>query len=293
MTNVVEQSKALPADKRNLDEIAFAGEQHQEHLTKEDVTLPFLQLLQGLSPQCTKGQAEYIKGAKPSDVCDVSGGRLFRTLDDDDNELCELTVMPVVFKSCYTEWVPRSQGGGFIKEWSVPEGDSIIVSRNEAGQDIIQESSPLGTAGNQLNRTHTHFVYVIEDDNYWPAVISMQVTQLKPSRDWNRLIKEQRLPDGRKAPRFFAFWGVTTALRTNDKGSWFLWKFKKVGDVTANERSMEIFRAARSFVEANNESEVQVNYSDVVKTEEPVEETIATEVVESPTAKVSDDEIPF
>lgn len=292
MTEVVEAKKSLPADQSNIDQIAFAGEQHQEHLTKEDVTLPFLQLLQAQSPQCTKGQAEWIKGAKPSDVCDVSANRVFRTLDDDDKEVSDLTVMPVVFKSCYTEWVPRSQGGGFVHEWSVAEGDAIVVTRNEAGQDIIQKNSPYGTAGNQLNRTHTHLVFVIEKERFWPAVISMQVTQLKPSRDWNRLVQEQTLPDGRKAPRFFAFWNVTSALRTNDKGSWFLWKFTKAGDVLANER-MEVFHAAKSFVEANNDNEVQVNYSDVTKTQAQEDDDVV-EVTETTAAKdVSDDEIPF
>ena len=293
MTEVVETKAALPADKAKIDEIAYAGEQYQEHLTKDDVTLPFLQLLQSQSPQCTKGQADFIKGAKASDICDVSAGRIWKTHDDDDNEVQELRVMPVVFKSCYTEWVPRSQGGGFVKEWSVPDGDSIIISRNEAGQDIIQPSSPLGTAGNQLNRTHTHFIYVIEKDRHWPAVISMQVTQLKPSRDWNRLIQECVLPDGRKSPRFFAFWNVSAALRTNDKGSWFLWKFTKSGDVLSEDR-MEVFQAAKSFVESNSHDEVQVNYADVAKTEGAnVDEDEAVEQSTASTSQVSDDEIPF
>ena len=293
MTEVVESKKAVPVDQTDIEQIAFAGEQHQEHLSKDDITLPYLQLLQALSPQCTKGQAEWIKGAKPSDVCDVSGNRVFRTKDDDDNEVTDLTVMPIVFKSCYTEWIPRSQGGGFIHEWSVSDGESIIVARNEAGQDIIQQNSPLGTPGNQLNRTHTHLVYVVENDRFWPAVISMQATQLKPSRDWNRLVQEQTLPEGQKAPRFFAFWNVTSALRTNDKGSWFLWKFVKAGDVLDfnGKKRMEIFHAAKAFVEANQADEVQINYADVVKTES-VSEPVA-EVTEEISNSVNDDDIPF
>eukprot|EP01036_Dinobryon_divergens_P009055 gene9055-12109_t len=133
----------LPAE--FMEELAGDGQEYQESMSKDDMSIPFLQILQSLAPQCTKGEPEYIKGAEPSDLFDTVTQRLFKTRDDDDNAMEGVRILPIHYKRSFIEWIPRSQGAGIVNEWSVDEGLSIVTQRNDQNLDIIQQGSPLGT----------------------------------------------------------------------------------------------------------------------------------------------------
>lgn len=268
-----------------LDELADAGQEHQETLGKDDMSIPFLQILQQLSPQCTKGKPEFIKGAEPSDLFNTVTQQLIKTRDEDDNAVEAMRILPIHYKRSFIEWVPRAKGGGIVQEYSVEDGLSIITKRNENNLDIIQEGSPLGTPGNQLNDTHTHFCFQLLPDGTWtPVILTMASTQIKPSKDLNNLVSNVKLPDGRKAPRFFGIYSVTTQQRTNDQGSWYVWKFEKVTDVLAA-GMMNMFRDAKSFVEGIKAGEHKADYSKMEGEANPTTGEAA--------GKKEDDEVPF
>lgn len=282
-TEVAKAKEAqLPAE--FLDELAEAGAEHKEVLSKDDMSIPFLQILQQLSPQCTKGKAEFIKGAEPSDLYNTVTQALYKTRDEDDNAIeAPIRILPIHYKRSFIEWVPRSQGGGIVEEYDVATGLSIITARNEANQDIIQKGSPVGKPGNQLNDTHTHFVFVIMPDGTWtPVILTMASTQIKPSKDLNNLVSNVKLPDGRDAPRYFGIYSITTQQRTNDQGSWYVWKFEKVDDVL-NAGMMPMFRDAKAFKEGIVAGEHQADYSKM--------EGEASPKVDD--AAISEDEVPF
>lgn len=276
------QEAQLPAE--FLDEIAGAAQEHQEAMGKDDMSIPFLQILQQLSPQCTKGKPEFIKGAEPSDLFNTVTQQLIKTRDDDDNPVEATRILPIFYKRSFIEWVPRSKGGGIVKEHSVEEGLSIVTKRNDQNLDIIQEGSPLGTPGNQLNDTHTHFAFQILPDGTWtPVILTMSSTQIKPSKDLNNLVSNVKLPDGRKAPRYFGIYSVTTQQRTNDQGSWYIWKFEKVSDVLQS-NMMAMFRDAKAFRDGIEAGEHKVDYSKMDGEANPSTEGAAAG---------KDDEVPF
>lgn len=276
------QEAQLPAE--FLDEIAGAAQEHQEAMGKDDMSIPFLQILQQLSPQCTKGKPEFIKGAEPSDLFNTVTQQLIKTRDDDDNPVEATRILPIFYKRSFIEWVPRSKGGGIVKEYSVEEGLSIVTKRNDQNLDIIQEGSPLGTPGNQLNDTHTHFAFQILPDGTWtPVILTMSSTQIKPSKDLNNLVSNVKLPDGRKAPRYFGIYSVTTQQRTNDQGSWYIWKFEKVSDVLQS-NMMAMFRDAKAFRDGIEAGEHKADYSKMDGEANPSTEGAAAG---------KDDEVPF
>lgn len=249
----------LPAE--FMEELAQDGVDHQESMSNDDMSIPFLQILQSLSPQCTKGEPEFIKGSEPSDLFDTVTQRIFKTRDDDDNAVEGVRILPIHYKRSFIEWVPRNQGGGIVNEWSVEEGLSIVTQRNDQNLDIIQQNSPLGTPGNQLNDTHTHFVFLIhEDGTYEPMILTMASTQIKPSKDLNNMVSKHVLPNGGKAARFFGIYSVTTQRKSNDQGSWYVWKFEKVSDVLKDEK-MDMYRDAKTFVEGIQAGEVKADHS--------------------------------
>lgn len=276
----------LPAE--FMDELAAAGEEHQETMGKDDMSIPFLQILQSLSPQCTKGEPEYIKGAEASDLVNTVTNAIIKTRDDDDNAVMgNARILPISYKRSFIEWVPRSKGGGLVKEYSVADGLSIVTQRSpETGADVIQAGSPLGTPGNQLSDTHTHFVFLINDDKTWePVVLTMSSTQIKPSKDLNNMVSKQTLPDGRKAPRFFGIYDVTTRRRSNDQGSWYIWEFERNGDVLS-EDMMAMFRDAKKFVEGIEAGEHKVDHS-------KVQGEVNPDTSNTSGADGSDEEVPF
>lgn len=243
------------------DEFAQDAEDHKETLGKGDISIPFLQILQSLSPQCTRGEAEFIKGAEASDLFDTVTQKLYKTRNDDDEPIpADIKFLPIFYKASVIEWVPRSKGGGFVAEHPPGADAEAKTVRNENGQLIIQTGSPIGTPGNQLVETHTHFVFLIHPDGtYEPSIISMSSTQLKSSRDLNSMVQKHKLPDGRGAPRFYGIYSATTQFKSNEKGSWYVWKFEKVDDVqTAG--AIEMYRAAKDFLEGVKTGEHQADH---------------------------------
>lgn len=225
------EEAGLPA--AMMEQLAGYGEEFKETMTRDDMSIPFLRILQSLSPECTKGEPEFIKGAEPSMLIDTITQELFVTMDDDDNAVpAPFDIVSIHYKDSYLEWVPRNQGGGLVAEYSAVEGQTIHTQRNDSNQDIIVEGSALGTPGNQLAYTHTHYVFVVfEDGRILPYAISMASTQVKPSKNWNAMISRKQLPNGKTPPRFFGKWSVTTRRRSNDSGSWYVWEFLDNGDI--------------------------------------------------------------
>lgn len=250
-TTKTEVAKAKSTDMAAFeDEFAQDAEDHKEALGKGDISIPFLQILQSLSPQCTRGEADYIKGAEASDLFDTVTQNLYKTRNEDDEAVpADIKILPIFYKASVIEWVPRSKGGGFVAEHPPGADAEATTIRNEAGQMIIQTGSKIGTPGNQLVETHTHFVFLIHPDGtYEPSIISMSSTQLKSSRDLNSMVQKHKLPDGRSAPRFYGIYSATTQFKSNEKGSWYVWKFEKVDDVQ-NAGAIEMYRAARDFLD--------------------------------------------
>lgn len=256
----VKKADQVPAE--FMDELAAAGEQHKEVMTKDDMSIPFLTILQSLSPQCTKGEPEFIRDAEASDLYNSVSQKVYKTTNDDGEAFpSELRLLPISYKRSMIEWIPRNKGGGLVKEYSIEDGMTIVTARNDANQDIIQEGSPLGTKGNQLVDTHTHFMFVITPDGLWePIIIACSSTQLKPSKDLNNMVSKHMLSDGRKAPRYFGIYSVTTQRRSNDKGSWYIWKFEKVTDVLEDNK-LAMFREAKVFYEGVAAGELKADHA--------------------------------
>lgn len=296
----------LPIEADFLDELTADADEYAESMSQDDMSIPFLLMLQALSPACTEGKPEYNEKAKP--------GRLYNTVDAQvfDVKNRPLTVIPVYYKPCFLEWVPRSSGdGGFAGEHTVEEGLRAITMRNDKGEDIIQPDSPVGTPGNQLSATHTHFLYVIDEDTGLgePVVASLASTQIKHSKKFNALVNKTKVPGTQKtAPRFFGVYEVTSILET--KGSdktWHSWVFspKRILDeartkdegrdiynrvyITDLPNGRELYAEIKAFVKGLEAGEHKVDY-----------DKAATQSADNPNVgdapsvdDVDDEEIPF
>ena len=210
-----------------LDFSADAGA-GMEGADKDSFAIPFITVLQGLSPQL-----ETIDGAKP--------GLLLNTIT---NELyTDILVVPCAFQRRFVRWAPREAGGGYKGDYSPIdiETGKIPSVPNEKGQPTID--------GDLLKDTRNHFVLVqnASSGEWKPALISLSSTQIRKSKRWMSLIQgiEMRDANGKPftPPSFSHIYRIKTVKEENNQGSWWGVEIHLHGAVT----DADLYAKAKAF----------------------------------------------
>ena len=248
MSTAVATKKETAVSTDVMDDIfEFAGE--GAAFDSSEMQIPFVRLLQPLSPQLNKKKAEYIEGASAGDAFNNVTNQYW------DGET-GITVIPCFQTTKYLEFVPREQGGGFRGEIS-PTDPVLQRTARSGSKEILPH-------GNELVKSDQHFCLIVEEDgSFQPAVIDMKSTQLKVSRRWKTMIammKVKHPKDGRLTtpPVFATMWRLTSVEETNDQGSWSNWAVEKVGTV----ENRDLFLEAKAFRDSIVAGEVKAAAED-------------------------------
>jgi hypothetical protein len=206
------------------------------HYDSSEMQIPFIRVLQALSPQLNKNKPEFIKGASAGDIYNTVTNQLWPSEKG-------ITVIPVYQETKYLEFVPRSQGGGFKGERHASDPD-LQSTHREGSKELLPN-------GNELVKSDHHFCLILDDDgSYQPAIVDMKSTALKVSRRWKTQIAMQKVksPDGRMlTPALYAtMWKLGIVEESNDQGSWSNWSVDKIGLV----QSRELFQEAKALRES-------------------------------------------
>tara|TARA_R110000787_G_scaffold85119_5_gene181928 strand:- start:423 stop:1202 length:780 start_codon:yes stop_codon:yes gene_type:complete len=219
MANKKEEAK-LPAELEAL----FAEDSGKgfEEVTSSDLQIPFLRIIQQMSPQINKKEAGFIEGA--------SGGDIFNTVTNkywDGEE--GVVVIPVYYQLKLLEFIPREQGGGFVGELSASSEEVRSAGRDQGtGMEMLK-------SGNELVRTAQHYVKIVHDDGTLEsAIVDMKKTQLKKSRLWNSLMTMQK-HNGATLPSYACMYRMKSVEDGNDKGSWNTWSISHEGMIPSVE----------------------------------------------------------
>ena len=240
--NQVAQRKTTQVVASELDKMleADAGV-GLENITTEDMQIPFIRIIQALSPQLQKDDPLYIKGAEQGDIFNTVSQEIYK---QDEGVI----VVPAFFEKKFLEFQLRSSGGGFVRELAADDKDITMTSR-EGTIELLPN-------GNELVRTHQHLVIAQSaDGTIAPSVLDMKKTQLKVSRRWNTLKNSARLPSGALMPIYGTAWQVTTVLEANDQGKWFNYKLDRVNDITPAIEKMML--EARNMYQGVSKGEVK------------------------------------
>ncbi len=229
--------KAQQAVKDQQDVAMLLSQDSSEGFEEADSSsyaIPFLQILQKLSPACDEDEPTYVDGAEPGMIINTVTKQLYESL----------TVIPVHYRKTFIEWVLRENGGGFRGENDPSVGRELqqTCKVNDKNQFILPN-------GHHLSETSNHYVLVESDDGWEPALISMASTQLKASRNWMSNMKQATVetPEGLRKANMFAYrWTLSTEQQKNDKGKWYGWTFERDFQVD----SVELIQDARSTREA-------------------------------------------
>jgi hypothetical protein len=159
---------ALPAEVNELlTKYAGAG---QEDFSADDFALPFLYLLQDLSPQVKARDPKYIEGAKAGDFLhSVTQG----VIDGEEGFRC----VPISHRKVYNEWVPRNEGGGFVASHATKDE----AFRNRVGSNDIVDTA------------NWFLLIELGEGNWQPVVMSCTSSKLKESRSFASRISMRKM----------------------------------------------------------------------------------------------------
>tara|TARA_A100001015_G_scaffold318341_1_gene437960 strand:+ start:9307 stop:10047 length:741 start_codon:yes stop_codon:yes gene_type:complete len=168
--------------------------------------MPFIRILQDLSPQLKKQKDEYVEGAEAGDLFFAKSKSTVQQ---------PARIIPTYTASVYTEWVPRSQGGGYVATHPL----SIVSHKDyEKGRDR-QYDEWLGQ--NELRFTTYWFVMIEIDGTYEQAIIPFTSSQLRVSRKLTSDINRFKY-DGEHStivpPLYAQSWEISTVLETSKNG---------------------------------------------------------------------------
>lgn len=156
-----------------------------EEVDANDLVIPRIELVQGLSKARKKSDPSYIEGAEEG----MLYNNVTRELYGESIKVC-----PVFFRKEWLLWRDVDMGGGF--GGAFPNAEAAEAAKN--AQENPSEWEVVDTP--------QHFVIVVKDDGTREeAVISMAKTKAKASRLWNSLV---RINGGPRFSRVYEIKGV-------------------------------------------------------------------------------------
>jgi len=186
-----------------------------ENQTADDLAIPFLGILQALSPQVEDVDQGGIEGAK--------AGMIYNTVTEELYEGKEgVLFVPAMTQHVFVEWVPRDAGGGFV---AVHDPTSQIVADAKAEAD---DFGKYRVGENDL--VETFYVYGVTcgeepEDPTELAVLAFTSTKIKVYKRWNTKLSMFMLKtdEGRKIkpPMFAHMTRLTSVADKNNKGKFF------------------------------------------------------------------------
>ena len=208
-----------------------------ENVTANDVAIPYLKVLQALSPEL-RGVTK-VAGAEEGLIINTVTGVLMK----------EVRVIPCAFKKSYVEWTPREAGGGLVKEHTE---EKILekTKKNERNQDVLPN-------GNLIVTTAYHYVLVLSESGFERALIAMSSTQLKKSRRWLGQMMALQVKVGEKSftpPQFSHSYHLGTGMETKDTNSWYGWLINDPSMV----QDRNVYESAKKFATDVNAGLVKV-----------------------------------
>ncbi len=233
-TAVAKRKANVPAGAYDYGEDADAG---FENMRREEFAIPFLRVLQQMSPQCDRN----------SGIKDAAPGMLFNTVTQD--VFGEVEVIPCHRSHTFIEWIPRDKGGGLV---DIHDPGSDVVRTTKEGQSAFGKLEMEN--GNELIETYSIFALQLVGEKYEQVIINFSSTQIKSYQQWmtraSGVLVKQSDKRNVRPPLFAHIYRLTTTQRTNEMGKWYVISSDFSGGGADEARlplDSELYMAARSF----------------------------------------------
>tara|TARA_R110001599_G_scaffold260931_2_gene461290 strand:- start:228 stop:1001 length:774 start_codon:yes stop_codon:yes gene_type:complete len=230
-------TKATATEISTFDDTLLSGGTGLEETTTEDFAIPFIRVLQPMSPQLQKQHGSYVAGASAGDLYNTVTGEFY---DGEEG----ISVVPCAYSKKYIEWIPREKGGGLVNA----NHDISILSHCTRNPDDRRYYTP---TGNEIVETAQFFILVVNEEVTQQAVLAFTSTQLGVARKWLTMLRMARVQNSKgdsvEAPMFAYTYKLTTVTQSNDKGSWNAYSLNQNGatDLTTARVAKDFMSAAR------------------------------------------------
>jgi hypothetical protein len=254
----VVEKKALVAAPAFMDASDFGG--GFEGADKDSYAIPFIQILQKMSPMVDEDDPKHVEGAKAGMLYNTVTQRLY------DGKI-GLTIIPCAYKRSFVQWGGREGDGGFKGEFT-PEQIEDKIAKNEIaiveGRFFVpnEDGSVHEKKNDYFADTRSHFVLIVDEETgeMGQAILALSSTQMKASKMLMTSLQQKKVdtPSGKRTPPTFANKvKLTTVGMSNDKGSWSGVKFELDGLVT----DADVYAEAKAFHAAIASGAVKADFA--------------------------------
>lgn len=176
-----------------------------EEMGLDTMAIPFIRIIQELSPQMRKNKPEYNPDAEEGMFVNTVSGRLYTS---------PIKVIIGKFQRTFLEWgTTRGKLMGVHTPESVELRDDLM--RNEKNQ-LVDPAT-----GHTFQDCYSYYVLNVEDMEEGICIISCVSTNIKAAKKLNRNLMHTMLPNSSKrALPYFMVWEVSTTDESNDEGEW-------------------------------------------------------------------------
>lgn len=233
-----------------------------ETADKDSFAIPFLAVIQKMSPQVDEAEAEYIEDARP--------GMLFNSVTQELFDGKEgLVFLPCAYQRRYIRWGAKDIGGGFKGEYMPDEVDDMLesgeVSELEGRLYFPDDNGKIDEKkADQLKDTRNHFGILLDEETgqAQQVLLSLASTQIKKSKQLMSMLNSVKVKgaNGMVTPPTWACRiRVNTVGESNDKGSWHGVKFSH--DEQKFVGSQDVYNAGKEFHDLVTAGEAKINYA--------------------------------
>lgn len=221
-----------------------------EGADKDSFAIPFLKILQPMSPEVTE---ESVDGAK--------AGLFINSVSQALHQ--EVVVIPVAFSRRFVQWTPRDQGGGMVGQFTKSEVEDKVKAGDfvRDGRDIVPKD------GTMLKDTRYHYVLMLEDNQWQQAIIAMDSTQIKRSKRWMSMISQWKMTlhgETFNPPSYARRYILSSEKEKNDKGTWHSFIVSAGDDI----EEKALYQMAKDFNAQISAGNVEVKYEKQENTDE-------------------------
>lgn len=211
LTKSAETGLVATPDYGNVEGTGF------ENQTRDDMSTPFMSLLQTNSPQCGEVDDGGIEGAKPGMFLNSATEEIYDGREDG------VVIVPATTEHLFVEYKPRDEGGGFV---GIHEVGSDVVRKARANAEAFNK---LKHEGNDLVEAFYVYGVIVEDgEPLGGIVIPFTSTKIKAYKKWNTRIGTLLVPtsDGRRQrpPMFAHQVRIKSLKQENQHGKFFVYE---------------------------------------------------------------------
>jgi hypothetical protein len=245
-----------------MDMSDFGGHSGFEGADAESYAIPFLQILQKMSPLVDEDSAKYVQGAKAGMIYNTVTGRLY-------DGKAGILIIPCAYRRSFIRWGGReAENKGFKGVLTVEQFRAIVqdptkVKEVDRRYFVPNEDGSVNEKKNDYYAdTREHFVIVIDPETgeFGNAILSLASSQIKASKKLMTSLSQKKVqtPQGMKTPPTFAnLVRLSTIAQSNDQGTWSGAGFELEGLVS----DKGMYESAKAFYSTIIAGEANVDYN--------------------------------